>query len=281
MRNVIGLHGIILIALLSLIPSIAQSASKMEGTYMAPMGNVTLDLKPGGKANFSMMGETYPCTYKTSKDKLILDCRPTGETVEFLINSDGSLTGPGFIGSMKKSGAAGGAPAAPGIPSVGDAPAGTAESEDTPETERMAKEAVLAEVMNHWVKGADGWITARTTGSPLAPIKFLRQFREFTITSVRQEILSESDKLNGLEWAGEVSFKKAPCREAGEPGILLDGVMGANLTRQRGKWSRWVDFQPEPVRVQKVMGEWQVNQDTWLLRGQIPGAQDFANAGVK
>jgi hypothetical protein len=35
------------------------------------------------------------------------------------------------------------------------------------------------------------------------------------------------------------------------------------------------------LHVQKVKGRWQIPQDTWLLRGSIPGAQDFANAGVK
>jgi hypothetical protein len=30
----------------------------------------------------------------------------------------------------------------------------------------------------------------------------------------------------------------------------------------------------------KVKGKWQVHQDTWLLRGKVPGAQDIAMAGV-
>jgi hypothetical protein len=147
--------------------------------------------------------------------------------------------------------------------------------------ERAAQEAALAEVMKHWMKAPDGWITARDTGSSFAPIRFLRQLREITVDSVRVYDLSDSDRLNGFEWAGEVSFKQAPCREAGEPGILLDGLVGININRQRGRWSQWVEFQPEPVKVQKVKGKWQVHQDTWLLRGTVPGPQDFVNAGVK
>ena len=50
-----------------------------------------------------MMGESMPCTYKVKGDKLNLDCRPNGETMDFTIHDDGSLTGPGFIGAMKKS----------------------------------------------------------------------------------------------------------------------------------------------------------------------------------
>jgi hypothetical protein len=147
--------------------------------------------------------------------------------------------------------------------------------------ERAAQEAVLAEVMKHWMKAPEGWITARNTGSSFAPIEFLREFREITPENVRSYGLADSDRLNGIEWAGEVSFKQAPCRETGEPGILLDGLVGVGMMRQRGRWSQWVEFQPEPVRVQKVNGKWQVHQDTWLLRGKLPGPADFAKAGVK
>ena len=147
--------------------------------------------------------------------------------------------------------------------------------------ERAAQDAVLEEVMKHWMKGPDGWITARNTGSSFAPIEFLRQLRDLTVGGVRSYDLSDSDRLNGFEWAGEVSFKQAPCREAGEPGILLDGLVGVNFNRQRGRWSQWVEFQPEPIQLQKVKGNWQVHQDTWLLRGKLPGPGDFAKAGVK
>ena len=146
--------------------------------------------------------------------------------------------------------------------------------------EREAQDAALAEVKKHWSKGPEGWITARNTGSSFAAIEFLRQVREITVEGVREYDLSESDRLNGFEWAGEVSFKQTPCREAGEPGVLLDGLVGVNTFRQRGRWTQWVEFQPEAVHVQKVKGQWQVHQDTWLLRGRVPGAQDFAKAGV-
>ncbi len=88
--------------------------------------------------------------------------------------------------------------------------------------------------------------------------------------------------MSGEDFAcGEVTFKQAPCREAGDQGILLDGLANVTVFRQRGRWSQWLDFQPEPVQIQKVKGNWQVHEDTWLLRGSIPGAEDFGNAGVK
>ena len=147
--------------------------------------------------------------------------------------------------------------------------------------ERAAQDAALAEVKKHWIKGSEGWITARNTGSSYAPVRFVRQLRELTVEGVRSADLTESDRMNGFEWAGEVSFKQAPCREAGDQGVLLDGLANVTAFRQRGRWSQWVDFQPEAVQMQKVKGNWQAQQDTWLLRGTLPGAEDFSNAGVK
>jgi hypothetical protein len=147
--------------------------------------------------------------------------------------------------------------------------------------ERAAQDAAFAEVKKHWIKTSEGWITARTSGTSFAPDHFLRQLREITVESVRSADLSESDRMNGLEWAGQVSFKQAPCREAGDSGILLDGMAGTSIYRQRGRWTQWVDFEPEPVQIQKVKGNWQVEPDTWLLRGRLPAAEDFAKAGVK
>lgn len=279
MRNSITPQVVVLAAVLSLVPAIGTTGSKMDGTYIHPMGMMTLDLKPAGKATLMLMGESYSCSYKVSGGKLLLDCTPKGEKLDFVINGDGSLTGPGFVGSLKKSEAIAPTTSAES-PEGGEKAAQTSDVERA-EVERQAQEAVMAEVKKHWLKGPEGWITARNTGSSFAPIEFLRQFRTVTVAGVREYDLSESDRLNGLEWAGEVSFKAAPCREAGEPGILLDGLVGANRMRQRGRWSQWVEFQPESVRVQKVQGSWQVQQDTWLLRGRIPGAEDFAKAGVK
>jgi len=133
-------------------------------------------------------------------------------------------------------------------------------------------------VKKHWSKVADGW---RNTGTSFAPVRFIGEMRELTVEGVRSADLTEADWMNGLEWAGEVSFKQAPCREAGDQGILLDGLANLTVFRQRGQWTQWVDFEPEPVQVQKVKGNWQAQQDTWLLHGSIPGAEDFANAGVK
>ena len=149
--------------------------------------------------------------------------------------------------------------------------------------ENEAQAAAMAELQKHWVKGPDGWTTARMTGSAYAPDHFIRQMRDLAVQGVQSYQLSDSDHLNGIDWAGEVTFKSAPCREAGDPGFLLDGMsnLGVNVNRQRGRWSQWVDFQPDSVHLHKSKGQWQFEQDTWLLRGALPTPQDYSNAGVK
>ena len=147
--------------------------------------------------------------------------------------------------------------------------------------EKAAQENALTEIKKHWIKQSEGWITARDSGSSFAPIRFLRQCRELTVEGVRTDDLSEADRMNGFEWTGEVKFKETPCREVGEQGVLLDGMASITTFRQRGRWTQWVDFTPEPLKLQRVKGQWQIPQDTWLLRGKLPGAEDFASAGVK
>jgi len=43
--------------------------------------------------------------------------------------------------------------------------------------ERAAQDAALTEVKKHWSKAADGWITARNSGTSFAPVRFIREMR--------------------------------------------------------------------------------------------------------
>lgn len=102
MKTLISPQIVVVAAVIAVVAVIGGCGSKVEGTY-SNGSMVTLDLKSGGKAMFTMMGETIPCTYKVKDNKVQLDCTPKGEKVDFMIHDDGSLTGPGFIGNMKKS----------------------------------------------------------------------------------------------------------------------------------------------------------------------------------
>ena len=94
---------VLMAAVLLVIPALGTSGSKLEGTYTKTGGVVTLDLRGGGKAMWTMMGESTPCKYTVKGEKIALDCTPKGEKLDLMIHDDGSLTGPGFIGSLKKS----------------------------------------------------------------------------------------------------------------------------------------------------------------------------------
>ena len=101
MKNLIAPRIVLIAALLAVIPVIGSCGWQMEGTYTNTGGTVTLDLKSDDKATLTLMGDTGPCTYKVNKDTLLLDCKEN--KIDFTIHDDGSLSGPGFIGSMKRS----------------------------------------------------------------------------------------------------------------------------------------------------------------------------------
>ncbi|MEY2606819.1 MAG: hypothetical protein QOH31_4652 [Verrucomicrobiota bacterium] len=106
MKNLIIRRIALFTTLALIVPAIVScsSKSKIEGTYsQSGSGTVALDLKSGGKATFTMMGDDYPCIYKVNGDKVSVDCSPKGEKIDFTIHDDGSLTGPSFIGVLKKS----------------------------------------------------------------------------------------------------------------------------------------------------------------------------------
>ena len=69
--------------------------SSPKGTYTDANGAVILELRSGGKASFTFMGDVENCTYETSGKQLTLTCKgsPAPVTV-FNIHDDGSLTGP-------------------------------------------------------------------------------------------------------------------------------------------------------------------------------------------
>ena len=105
----------------------------------------------------------------------------------------------------------------------------------------------------------DGWTTALWEGTSFAPVTFLRQMKNLAIDHVDVNPLSDADKMNGFEWAGDIYLDKSPTREAGEQGIILGGNNGI-INRRPGAWSQWVDYSPMSLQVQKVKGQWQVRR---------------------
>ena len=80
--------------------SLGACGGGLSGTYTNPTGLVTLDLRSGGKASLTMMGQNEECTYDVSGKNLTLTCG--GDKTVWGIHDDGSLTGPGFVGTLAK-----------------------------------------------------------------------------------------------------------------------------------------------------------------------------------
>lgn len=90
------------IACLALV-AISCGSSGIQGTYTNATGLVTLELKSGGQALFTAMGQNLTCKYQEGSGKVMLIC-PGQDALELTLHDDGSLTPVGtFIGTMKKS----------------------------------------------------------------------------------------------------------------------------------------------------------------------------------
>lgn len=93
----------LVLATLLILLSIANVAcgGKLEGTYSNVAGNVMLELRSGGKAALTLNGETQNCGWKSDSKKVTVTC--SGDSMDFGIHDDGSLTGPTMVGVMRKS----------------------------------------------------------------------------------------------------------------------------------------------------------------------------------
>src|SRR5271154_5653189 len=79
---------------------LAACGASVAGTYKNATGMITLDLRSGGKAALTVMGENEPCTYEVDGKNMNLTCK--GNKTTWDIHDDGSISGPGFVGSLTK-----------------------------------------------------------------------------------------------------------------------------------------------------------------------------------
>jgi len=75
-----------------------------RGVYSDANGALILELRSGGKANFTFMGDVQDCTYESGGKQLTLNCKGEAGTTVFNIHDDGSLTGPAgsFMPPLRK-----------------------------------------------------------------------------------------------------------------------------------------------------------------------------------
>jgi hypothetical protein len=88
--------GVVIVAAMSFMAVGCRSGIK--GTYSSTSGTMMLELRSGGKASFTMMGETRDCTYKVDGKDIPLTCG--NNTLDFHVMDDGSLTSKSpFLGA--------------------------------------------------------------------------------------------------------------------------------------------------------------------------------------
>ena len=84
---------------MSIVSAISRFAGlrmqlRPRGTYTDANGAVILELRSGGNANFTFMGDVQDCSYKSSDKQLTLSCKSEAGNTVFNLHDDGSLTGP-------------------------------------------------------------------------------------------------------------------------------------------------------------------------------------------
>jgi hypothetical protein len=66
----------------------------VTGTYAAPNGAMTLELKSGGDANVTFAGQTIACKYTVASSTVTLTCPGQTGAMTLTVQKDGSLAGP-------------------------------------------------------------------------------------------------------------------------------------------------------------------------------------------
>jgi hypothetical protein len=77
----------------------------VQGTYADPTGSMTVELKSGGVATISLMGQISQCTYTSASNQVTVNCKDdSAGKIVFTVQSDGTLTGPSgsFFPPLKK-----------------------------------------------------------------------------------------------------------------------------------------------------------------------------------
>jgi hypothetical protein len=135
--------------------------------------------------------------------------------------------------------------------------------------DKDAVQAVRDELNKHWLHTADGWFsefpskTYIVSGERAGPESFYRQFKQLNFT-VEPNDLSDSDKLNGLQFYGTCQFNSPPVRLFNDPNEF-----------GQPHWSAWHPS-IESLSVQKKNGKWIVLSNGYLISGTIPAAGKIA-----
>ena len=109
-----------------------------------------------------------------------------------------------------------------------------------------AANAVQAEFEKHWIKTPDGWFTDLTLPNPYVETVHFRQIKDLKGLEVESQPISEADKLNGIEFNGEIGKLRF---------VYRDGLWSHGASP---RWHEWQDGHTI-MYVQKKGGQWHVD----------------------
>jgi len=138
--------------------------------------------------------------------------------------------------------------------------------------DREAYDFMAAKIDQHWLKTADGWTTQyeklNLAGEvmPGQPDALYWQLRNISF-SVHPRTLSETQRLNGSDYRGEVSFASTSTRNFNLKDVGL-GPVG---------WAPWEDYVIGTIAIERRNGKWIISETdlfTWIK----PKADELAAA---
>jgi hypothetical protein len=80
--------------------TVGCKGNRIEGTYADASGTIVLELKTGGRAQFTNRTSSEACTYHVTTDTIPVIC-PAGDHM-FVMGQDGRLTAPSVIGALRR-----------------------------------------------------------------------------------------------------------------------------------------------------------------------------------
>lgn len=168
------------------------------------------------------------------------------------------ISGLFFFGGCKKSSEGGGGGSSSSSADAAGAISGTGDI--------AAVSATRDEIAKRWVATPDGWVSEFPShimignGKRADAESYYRQIKELKFEIETREI-SESDKLNGIQFRGYCTLHTSPLRLYNDPNSF-----GGK------KWSEWrgSDEATSIFPVQKKNGQWSFPGDSFVITGEKP-----------
>lgn len=103
MKNSLRTKAVVITSLVCAGSGLIGCGPSIKGTY-SDGGSILLEVRSGGAATLTFMGDSAPCTYAVAGSQFNLDCQGQAGKLTFTIHDDGSLVGPPgtFVPPLRK-----------------------------------------------------------------------------------------------------------------------------------------------------------------------------------